>query len=47
MHWVKAADLTTVNLVEDFNDLLEIMLDDKMTEFQYVVEEGSWNIVKR
>lgn len=47
MHWVKAADLTTVNLVEDFNDLLEVMLDDKLTEFQYVIEEGNWNIVKR
>ena len=47
MHWVKAADLTTVNLVEDFNDLLEVMLDDRLTEFQYVIEEGNWNIVKR
>lgn len=47
MHWVKTEDLSTVNLVEDFNDLLDVMLDDNLTEFQYVVEEGSWNIVKR
>lgn len=44
---MKTEDLSTVNLVEDFNDLLDVMLDDNLTEFQYVVEEGSWNIVKR
>lgn len=47
MYWVKKEDLSTVNLVNDFKELLEVMLDEKLSEFQYVVEEGSWKVVQR
>lgn len=47
MHWVKVEDLDKVNLVNDFNDLLDVMLDEKLSEFQYVVEDNKWNIVKK
>lgn len=45
MHWVKKEDLSTVNTVSDFSELLQVMLDDELNEFQYVVEENKWNII--
>ena len=47
MHWVKKEDLSKVNLVNDFIELLEVMLDENLSEFQYVVEDGSWKVVQR
>ena len=35
MHWVRSEDLSKVNLVEDFQDLLDVMLNDDLTEFQF------------
>ena len=45
MHWVKNEDLAKVNLVNDFIELLQVMLDDKLTEFQYIIEDGKWKVV--
>lgn len=45
MHWVKKADLGEVNLVGDFHELLNVMLDKNLSEFQYVLEDGDWKIV--
>jgi len=47
MHWVKITDLAKVNLVEDFFDLLQVMLSGHLSEFQYVVENGEWNVIKK
>lgn len=47
MHWVKKDDLAKVNLVSDFNELLEVMLDDNLSEFQYVVEDDEWRIIQK
>ncbi|MBQ8799140.1 MAG: 8-oxo-dGTP diphosphatase [Lachnospiraceae bacterium] len=47
MHWVKKEDLPKVNLVNDFNELLEVMLDENLNEFQYVVEDGKWKVVQK
>ena len=47
MHWVNAKDLSSVNLVNDFDGLLEVMLTDTLTEFQYVIDGKEWVIVKR
>lgn len=47
MHWVKISELSNVNLVDDFDELLEVMLSDNLTEFQYVVENEEWIIVKK
>jgi len=46
MHWIDERELSKVNLVEDFEDLIEVMLDDELMEFQYVIEDGEW-LVKR
>ena len=47
MHWIDEKELSKVNLVEDFEDLIEVMLNDTLTEFQYVIEDGEWNVVKK
>ena len=45
MYWIKKEDLSKVSLVEDFYELLQVMLDDRLTEFQYVVENDEWNVI--
>lgn len=45
MHWVKKTELASVNLVNDFNELLQVMLDDHLNEFQYVIEDNQWKIL--
>ena len=47
MHWIEEKELSKVNLVEDFGDLIEVMLNDTLTEFQYVIEDGEWIVVKK
>ncbi|MBP3617857.1 MAG: 8-oxo-dGTP diphosphatase [Lachnospiraceae bacterium] len=47
MHWVKKEDLPKVDLVKDFQELLEVMLDENLSEFQYVVKDGKWKVVQK
>lgn len=46
MYWIKKEGLSHVNLVNDFKDLINVMLDENLSEFQYVIEDGKWNINK-
>ena len=36
-----------MNLVDDFDELIEVMLSDTLTEFQYIFENDEWVIVKK
>lgn len=45
MVWVKKSDLPKVNAVNDLLPLLQVMKDDNLTEFQYVIENGKWNMI--
>lgn len=45
MHWVDKNDLARVKLVADFEELLQVMTDDSLTEFQYVIEGDEWKVV--
>lgn len=45
MHWVDKSELASVKLVADFEELLQVMTDDTLTEFQYVVEGDEWKVV--
>lgn len=47
MHWVKIENLHDVNLVEDFDDLIEVMMNKELSEFQYIIDDGNWSIVKK
>ena len=42
MHWIHKDELNNVNLVNDFHELLQVMLDENLNEFQYVIENGKW-----
>lgn len=45
MVWVKKSDLPKVNTVNDLLPLLQVMKDDNLSEFQYVIENGKWNMI--
>lgn len=47
MHWIKISELKNVNLVDDFDALIEVMLSDSLTEFQYIIENEKWIVVKK
>ena len=47
MYWINTGDLDKVNLVKDFKDLIDVMLDENLSEFQYVIEKNKWSIVKK
>ena len=47
MHWIPVEELSHVNLVNDFQDLVDVMLDENLSEFQYVVDGDRWNVVKK
>lgn len=45
IHWVSKEELSNVNLVNDFNQLLQVILDDNLNEFQYVIEDKEWKVI--
>lgn len=45
MIWVNKTDLPKMNTVDDLSELLQVMTDNELTEFQYVPENGKWNIL--
>lgn len=47
MHWVRKEDLAQVPVVSDLDELLRVMLDDRLNEFQYVVDGDGWKVVIR
>lgn len=47
MEWIDRNDLHKMNLVEDFMELLKVMDQDDLSEFQYKIEDDKWNIYLR
>lgn len=47
MHWIDKEQLSSVNTVNDLNELLQVMLDDNLSEFQYVIEDKKWKIIMK
>ena len=47
MHWIRTEELDKVNLVSDFKDLIDVMLDEKLNEFQYVIRNDKWEVIKK
>ena len=35
----------TLAIVKDLPELIQVMVDDKLTEFQYVIEDEKWNVI--
>ncbi|MGL4798819.1 MAG: 8-oxo-dGTP diphosphatase [Cellulosilyticaceae bacterium] len=42
MEWVERKDINKLSVVNDFGDLLKVIDDDKLTEFQYVIDKNEW-----
>lgn len=45
MHWIHKDELSKIHLVDDFHELLHVMLDDHLNEFQYVIEDNEWKVI--
>lgn len=44
MEWVDREELAACQTVEDFDQLLSVMEDDSLTEFQYIVDGEDWKV---
>lgn len=44
MRWVDRRDLSGLNTVADFTELLRVMDTPELSEFQYIVRDGEWII---
>ena len=44
MEWIDRHSLSETETVEDFADLLKVMDDPDLTEFQYLVDGDNWTI---
>lgn len=42
MEWVDLDQLEEYDTVADLKELLDVMLRDDLTEFQYIIEDGNW-----
>ena len=42
MEWINLDELPDVNVVEDFCDLMKVLNDPDLNEFQYTIDDGEW-----
>ncbi len=47
MEWISYDHLSEIGTVDDFDDLLDVMNDSNLTEFQYIVDGDDWNVLKK
>jgi len=45
MEWVRRSEMQNVNVVSDLEELFQVMENEKLSEFQYVIEDGKWKVV--
>lgn len=45
MRWVPEETLSDLPTVEDLRELIQVMLTDSLTEFQYVIEDDQWKVM--
>ena len=45
VEWVHRKDLPELHKVTDFMDMLKVFDRDDLTEFQYVIRDGDWNVI--
>ena len=44
MEWISREDLKNVNAVDDLEELLTVMENDELTEFQYIISGDEWTV---
>ncbi len=42
VEWIDIDDLSEINVVEDFYELMKVLNDQEINEFQYTIEDGEW-----
>lgn len=47
MEWIHYDQISKIDTVDDFEDLLDVMNDPNLTEFQYLVDGDDWNVLKK
>ncbi len=47
MEWIDYSQVSEIDTVDDFQDLLDVFNNPSLTEFQYIVEGDNWNVSKR
>ncbi len=44
MEWVEYSHLTKIDAVDDFEELIHVINDQNLTEFQYLVDGDDWSV---
>lgn len=47
MRWIRKDELGAVRTVKDLDTLIDVMLRDDLTEFQYTEKDGMWEVVTK
>jgi 8-oxo-dGTP diphosphatase len=47
MEWIDYSQISEIDTVDDFQDLLDVFNNPSLTEFQYLVEGDNWKVSKR
>lgn len=45
MHWINREHLPDTKTVSDFSELLKVILDENLNEFQYIIEDNKWKVI--
>lgn len=45
VEWIRRCDLPGINTVDDFMQMLRVFDDESLTEFQYVINDGNWEVI--
>ncbi|MBQ6844286.1 MAG: 8-oxo-dGTP diphosphatase [Agathobacter sp.] len=47
MHWVDKSDIPNLDTVPDLQEMIDVILDENLTEFQYIKEVDEWKVILR
>lgn len=47
MDWIERRELDRIKTVSDLKELITLMLDPNLGEFQYVIDDGHWRAILR
>ena len=42
--WIQLSDLDRYTIVDDFEHMVQVFMDDNLSEFYYYKEDGKWNL---
>ena len=45
VYWIEKNEISNLDTVVDLDKMLEVMLDENLMEFQYVIEENEWKVI--